>query len=465
MRRPNIVFILVDDMGYGDIGKYSQGATQTPALDQLMSEGLTLTQHYSCSPVCAPARAGLLTGRYPHRTGAIDTLDLRGLDRIALREVTIADVFKSAGYATGLIGKWHSGKGAPDYHPNARGFDEFVGFSGGWSNFYDYKLDYNGKRAKSDGSYMTDVFTEEAIQFIRRHKHDPFFLKVSYNAPHWPLQCPEEDVKPFRDTGKFSEEVSTLYGMIYRMDKGIARILEELRVQGVEEDTLVVFTSDNGPDFDSGGPYWGQPEVSVERYNAGFKGHKYLVYEGGIRVPAIVRWPSGLGRTGESSALWHFTDWFPTLLEAAGIPIPSDVRLDGNNLLPILQGRIAGMPTTRFWQWNRYTPLATCNAAMREEGWKLVRPEINKAMQVLPEDVERERLSKSTAEGSHPLVEGPLPIHDIDGPAKPMLFRIDDDPYEQYDVSDQHPERVSRMLRKLEDWYDSVEAERKSITE
>jgi len=141
MRKPNVVFILADDMGYGDFGVFNNGLTQTPTLDRLVAEGICLTQHYSASAVCAPARAGLMTGRYPHRTGAIDTLDARGLDRLALRETTVANLFKNAGYATGIIGKWHLGAADPRYHPNARGFDEFAGFRGGWWDYYDWTLD------------------------------------------------------------------------------------------------------------------------------------------------------------------------------------------------------------------------------------------------------------------------------------------------------------------------------------
>src|SRR5689334_11164502 len=147
--RPNILLIVADDLGYGDLGCFNYGASETPALDQLVREGVSLTQHYSASPVCAPARAGLLTGRYPHRTGAIDTLELRGLDRLALGEVTLADCLGAAGYATGLVGKWHNGAFDRRYHPNARGFSEFVGFCGGWSPYVDYHLDVNGAGEKS----------------------------------------------------------------------------------------------------------------------------------------------------------------------------------------------------------------------------------------------------------------------------------------------------------------------------
>ena len=212
-----------------------------------MSESVCFTQQYCGSAVCNPSRAALMTGRYPHRTGSIDTLDARGLDRLALREVTMGDMFKAAGYATGLIGKWHLGAADPRYHPNARGFDEFVGFRGGWWDYYDWTLDYNGAFKKTDGRYLTDVFTDEAVQFIQRHSGEPFFLHLTYNAPHGPFQCPDEDMAPFAETGKFTTGVSILYGMIKRMDKGVARVLEALEDQGVADDTIVMFSSDNGP--------------------------------------------------------------------------------------------------------------------------------------------------------------------------------------------------------------------------
>ena len=195
--RPNIVVVVADDMGYGDLGLFNDGRSSTPHLNALAEEGVCLTQHYSASPVCAPARAGLLTGRYPHRTGAIDTLHGRGLDRIALSELTVADLFRSTGYRTGLIGKWHNGALDPRYHPNARGFDEFAGFSGGASDYYAYTLDLNGTEVEGDGRYLTDVLTEHALAFLRRHAHKPFFLVVAYNAPHFPMQAPETIVERY----------------------------------------------------------------------------------------------------------------------------------------------------------------------------------------------------------------------------------------------------------------------------
>jgi hypothetical protein len=161
-RPPNIVLVLADDMGYGDFSCFNGGCSSTPVLDQLVAEGTTLTQHYSASPVCAPARASLLTGRYPHRTGAIDTLEGRGLDRLALDETTVADLLRRAGYVTGLIGKWHNGAFDDRFHPNRRGFDEFTGFRGGWSDYWSWRLDRNGHVTASDGRHLTDVLTTHA---------------------------------------------------------------------------------------------------------------------------------------------------------------------------------------------------------------------------------------------------------------------------------------------------------------
>ena len=177
----DIVLIVADDMGYGDLSCFNDGASRTPTLDQMVGEGTCLTQHYSASPVCAPARASLLTGRYPHRTGAVDTLEHRGLDRIALGERTIADLMRTAGYVTGLVGKWHNGAFDTRYHPNRRGFDEFAGFSGGWQDYWDWRLDRNGAVSRADGRYFTDVVTEEAVGFVRRHRHAPYFS--SWHTP------------------------------------------------------------------------------------------------------------------------------------------------------------------------------------------------------------------------------------------------------------------------------------------
>jgi arylsulfatase A len=456
--RPNIVLILADDLGYGDIGAFGNPDVQTPTLDRLASEGVALTQHYSASAVCAPARAGLLTARYPHRTGAIDTLEGRGLDRLALREVTLADALKSAGYATGLFGKWHLGALDPAYHPNRRGFDAFAGFRGGWQDYWQWQLDYNGARRKADGRYLTDVFTDEAVGFIKRHRTEPFFLHVTYNAPHTPLQAPDEEAAPFRETGRFHEAVSLLYGMNRRMDTGIGRILDTLGRCGLERNTLVLFTSDNGPQFGSElGP------GSLRRFNGHFNGQKGTVYEGGIRVPALVRWPDGLEGGRQVQDLIHFTDWMPTLLAATGVEAAHDLSLDGQDALPLLRGEGGKTNPVRFWQWNRYTPVASCNAAMRDGAWKLVRPAIAEAMRVSPEDLALDRRLKYEPETVSDIERGPEPERVLpDNAPAPLLFNLDDDPYEQRDLSAERPERVRNMQTELDRWFAFVEADRRS---
>jgi arylsulfatase A len=453
MAKPNVVLIMADDMGYGDLGLFSDGSACTPALDQLGKEGICLTQHYSASCVCAPARASMLTGRYPHRTGVLDTFESTGLDRLSLDEVTIAELLKAGGYATGCVGKWHLGAFDRKYHPNARGFDEFAGFRGGWSDYYDYILDYNGKFQKSDGTYITDVFTDESIQFIRRHKHEPFFLNINYTAPHFPMQAPQEEVKPFLDSGKYSDGASIVYGMIRRMDRGIEKVMDELSRQGVRDNTIVLFVSDNGPAMS-------YQNMSLTRYNGGFRGEKCNVFEGGIRVPAIISWPVGLNQDQYVNGMVHFTDWLPTLLEMVGIQLPRNLNLDGRSVSNALNGQGNPQQVKRFWQWNRYMPVITSNAAMRDGTWKLVRPVIKETMQVLPEDAATNRRLMSAPETVLEINGGPEPERVIPDPSSPLLFDLAEDPYEEVDLASRHPQRVKQMLNELEDWFTSVEKDR-----
>lgn len=457
-RKPNVITIIADDMGYGDFGVFNQ-AVHTPALDRLVKESVCLTQHYAGSPICAPSRASFLTARYPHRTGSIDTREVRGLDRLALREVTMGDIFKAAGYATGLVGKWHLGEIDPRYHPNARGFSEFAGFRGGYRDYYDWRLDYNGTPRTADGRYLTDLFTEEAVQFVQRHRHEPFLLHLAYNAPHAPLQAPEEEVSPFRETGKFTSAVATLYGMIQRMDKGIARILDEIRRLGLEENTIVLFTSDNGPAFG------GHGDECTIRFNCGFHGSKSFVYEGGIRVPMIVRWPAGLEAGRSSHDLVHFADWLPTLLAMVGLERPAGLAWDGQNVLPALRGEGHKLETRRFWQWNRYDPVVTSNAAMRDGPWKLVRPVIREAMKTSRVDQAVDFAFHANPDWFPTNYGVPLEERHLPDPLPPELYNIETDPLEQHNLADAEPARAAKMLCELETWFAQVEADRLSITD
>ena len=259
--------------------------------------------------------------------------------------------------------------------------------------------------------------------------------------------------------GKFNEGVSRIYAMNARMDRGIGRILEELDRYGLAENTIVLFASDNGPDFG------GRADMSCVRYNASFNGSKCLAYEGGIRVPAIIRWPAAIKAAAVSNALLHFTDWLPTIASAAGAPVPEHIRLDGKNQLPYLMGRGHAEQTLRFWQWNRYTPVANCNAAARDGDWKLLRPMIREAFNLSPDDIALDRRLKYEPEDIAGICSGPEPPRSVPDPHPAMLFNLKDDPYEQHDLAQARPEIRDCLQSRLDDWFNRVESERPRISD
>ncbi len=464
MTQPNIVLIVADDMGYGDFGLFNDGPARTPVLDGLADESVCLTQHYSGSCVCAPARAALMTGRYPHRTGAIDTLEGQGLDRLALREVTLPDHLRAAGYATGMVGKWHLGALDPRYHPNARGFDDFFGFRGGWADYYKWRIDRNGTTEHSDGRYLTDVFASEASAFIARNAQRPFFLHVAFNAPHTPLQAPQELVQPYVDAG-LPHGVALIYAMNERMDAGVGQILDALDRAGCANNTILMFTSDNGPQLSLGHDYTMGIEVDTRRFNCNFNGAKGNLFEGGIRVPMLVRWPEGLPAGQRNDALVHYVDWLPTLIEAAGVSRVGGRPIDGVSVLPALRGEIPAAAPRRYWQWNRYTPQVECNAAIRNGRWKLVRPRITELMSVRPEHTQMDRDLKYRPDLHAAAIPADILERDFPPPEAPMLFDLELDPGEQNDLSNAEPQRAARLLGELESLFEEVEAERLTIAD
>lgn len=470
MKRPNFVLMMADDMGYGDFGIFSEGRVRTPFLDSLIDESVCLSQNYTGSPVCSPSRAAMLTGRYPIRTGAVTPQETLGYDRIALRERTLGDVFKANGYATGLIGKWHNGALDPRYHPNARGFDEFVGFRGGWADYWRYNLDRNGTMVPSDGTYMTNVLASESVDFIDRHANEPFFLSVMFNAPHTPLHAPQDYVTPYIEAG-FSVDVAIVYAMIEVMDRGVEQISEALRRNGIYDDTVFMFTCDNGPAF---GVRWDHVPPGgtgdTTRFNCGLNGAKGSVLEGGVRVPMVMRWPAGLDGRGDNHQLVHFIDWLPTFMEMADAqPIDSMRPLDGSSVLPQLRGESPSQAPKRFWQMNAYSPVGCSNAAVRDGDWKLVRP----ALPLQPATEEGRRLAheyvlldiayKYEPERVTSIARWPEPERVIDDPPRPILYNIADDPLEEHDLWESDPSRGAKMLNDLENWFDEVESERRTI--
>ncbi len=470
MGKPNFVLIMADDMGYGDFGIFSEGRVRTPFLDSLIGESICLAQNYTGSPVCSPSRAAMLTGRYPIRTGAVTPQETLGYDRIALRETTLGDIFKANGYATGLIGKWHNGALDPRYHPNARGFDEFAGFRGGWADYWYYNLDRNGTMEPSDGTYMTDVLTDEAVQFIDRHSSEPFFLSVMYNAPHTPLHAPQDFVTPYIEAG-FNVDVAIVYAMIEVMDRGVEQISEALRRNGLYDDTVFMFTCDNGPAF---GVRWDHVPPGgtgdTTRFNCGLNGAKGSVLEGGVRVPMTLRWPGGLEGGTENHQLVQFIDWLPTFMEMADAdPVDGMRPLDGDSILSQLRGEVPPTAPKRFWQFSGYSPIGISNAAVRDGDWKLVRP----ALPLQPATPEDQRLAdeyvlmdilyKYEPEKVPRIFDWPEPTRIIDDPPRPELYNIADDPLEEHDLWDEHPQRAVKLLNDLENWFDEVEAERRTI--
>ncbi|MCO8120527.1 sulfatase-like hydrolase/transferase [Stieleria sp. TO1_6] len=315
--RPNVVLILTDDQGWGDLGVHDNPIIATPTLDRLAAESVQLQRFY-VSPVCAPTRAALLTGRYPERCGVSGVTGRREVMRSS--ETTIAELFHDAGYATGCFGKWHNGQQMP-LHPNGQGFDEFFGFCGGHFNLYDNPLlERNGRPVQTSG-YITDLLTDAAIEFIQTPREQPFLCYVPYNAPHGPFQI-RQDLFDKYNTGEIPEKTAAVYAMVENIDTNVDRILDSLDQLGQSDNTIVLFLTDNGP--------------NGKRFNGGMRGIKGSVHEGGCRVPCFVRWPGKLTPKTVSPLTAHI-DLLPTLAEFCGITVPDRLELDGRSLVTLMQ--------------------------------------------------------------------------------------------------------------------------------
>ncbi|MEO7649701.1 MAG: arylsulfatase [Bryobacteraceae bacterium] len=326
--RPNIVIILADDQGWGDLSVHGNINLSTPNIDSLARDGALGERFFVC-PVCAPTRAEFLTGRY-HARGGVRGVST-GAERLNLDEITIAQTFKASGYATGAFGKWHSGSQFP-YHPNARGFDEYYGFtSGHWGQYFDAEMDHNGKLVRGSG-YITDDLTNHAIQFIDQHKSKPFFCYLPLNTPHSPMQVPEEYFKKFaslepklRSRDREREEIPmtrAALAMCENIDWNVGRVLKKLGESGLAGNTIVLYFSDNGPNS------W--------RWNGGMKGRKGSVDEGGVRSPFLMRWPGHIQPGTRISQIMGAIDLLPTLTDLAGVPLTSKKPLDGRSVKPLL---------------------------------------------------------------------------------------------------------------------------------
>lgn len=338
-------------MGWGDVNANNNESVHTPVLNRLKSESLSFDRFYVC-PLSAPTRAEMLTGRYFLRTGVSSVT--RGYENMRTGEVTIAEVMKENGYVTGCFGKWHNGRYWPQ-HPNRQGFDEYVGFPVGHLGYYfDAFFLHNDEEKQSEG-YTSDYFTEQAIGFIERNQENPFLCYIPYNVPHSPFQVPEEYFNKYSSAG-LDSTLSSVYGMVENMDENIGRVLEKLEELALDDNTIVIFFSDNGPNTD--------------RYNGGMKGIKGSVDEGGVRVPFYIKWPGRIS-SGTTSQLAQDIDIMPTLIKLCGLNYKPVYPFDGADLSAVVKGRKKPFDRLIFSRQGNQI-LENCNSSVRNNRYRLV---------------------------------------------------------------------------------------------
>lgn len=398
--KPNVVIILADDQGWGDLSLHENPNLKTPNIDALARDGAEVEHFYVCA-VCSPTRAEFLTGRYHNRMGVRSTST--GGERFNADEQTIAEVFRSAGYKTAAFGKWHSGMQYP-YHPNARGFDEYYGFcSGHWGNYFSPMLEHNGQLVQGNG-FIIDDLTNRAIQFIDDHRDQPFFVYLPLNTPHSPMQVPDPywdrfvDKQIVPDPDKANARSQKLMhtraalAMCENIDDNVGRLIQHLETTKLAENTIVIYFSDNGP--------------NGARFNGGMRGRKGSTFEGGLRVPFLIRYPHEIQAGTRVSRIAGAIDLLPTLADFAGIEYQPRKPLDGISIAPLLRGSGDAIPSRLiFSTWNK-------KASVRSDRFRL----------------------------------------QLDG----TLYDLEADPGETTDVRDQHPQTASRLGSALQAWIDQT---------
>jgi len=401
-RPPNVVLVITDDQGYYDLSCHGNPVLETPNLDRLHGESTRLTD-FHVDPTCAPTRSALMTGRYSSRVGVWHTIIGRHL--LAEDETTMADVFRRADYATAIFGKWHLGDNYP-FRPQDRGFGDVLIHGGGgvgqaldyWGNdYFDDTYFHNGRPEKFSG-YCTDVWFREAMTWIEAHRDRPFFCYLSTNAPHSPFNVADKYWKPFAEKG-VPERRARFYGMIANIDENMKRLEAHLRRLGLAENTLLLFTTDNGTSAGMQGP---------------MRGHKGSEYDGGHRVPCFIRWPAGLEARGDVDALTAHVDILPTLVDLCGLPTPKGVAFDGTSLAPLLRGEGGWPDRTLFVHSQRIDhPRKWRRCAVMTDRWRLVNGK--------------------------------------------QLFDMRADPGQKKDVANEHPDVVRRLRAAYEAWWEDID--------
>lgn len=362
-RRPNIIFILADDLGYGHLGCYGQKQIQTPRLDAMAAQGIRFTDAYAGCTVCAPSRCSLMTGMHQGHAWIRGNTSKRTGERVPLRpeDTTVAQLLKQAGYATGVFGKW--GLGEPDTTgiPNRKGFDEWFGYlnqAHAHSYYPDYLWDNERRVDIPKGAYSHDLFTGRGLDFVRRHRDGPFFLYMACTVPHAQLEPPDDAPYSGRE---WPQKEKNLAAMITSLDRDVGRVLDLLKELGIDQDTIVFFTSDNGPHSEGGA------DAAFFQGSGPLRGIKRDLYEGGIRVPMIARWPGRIGAGHVSQVPWAFWDFLPTCAELAGVRTPDG--LDGVSVVPALLAGTNPVHSHLYWEFHE----GQFNQAVRLRDWKGIR--------------------------------------------------------------------------------------------
>ncbi len=402
-QQPNIIVVFADDLGYGDIGAYGSPTIKTPNIDRMVAEGAKFDEFYAVSPVCTPSRAGLLTGRYPVRQGIHSVFYPESFQGMDPQEVTIAEILKSAGYATGMVGKWHLGH-HEKYMPWNQGFDEFFGVP--YSNDMGGLFYFNNQQIlleDIDQRYMTKTYTKKALQYIEKHQQTPFFLYLAHNMPHVPIYAsPEFEGK----------SQGGLYGdVVEELDWSVGEILKKLEQLEIANNTLLIFTSDNGP--------WllmGEDGGSA----GGLREGKQFTFEGGMRVPAVAYWPGTIAAGTAPEGLATMMDWLPTFAALSGAALPEDRVIDGKDISGLLAG------TGKREEQELFYYMKGELRAYRSGDWKLK----------LPFKGQLGILSW--------LHSGFVLGHEM------LLYNIKDDPEEQLNLADSEPEKVTAMLKEID---------------
>ncbi len=421
-RRPNIVIFLADDLGCHDLGCWGAKDLQTPHIDAIAASGARFTNWYSAAPVCAPARAALLTGRYPLRAGVPDNGP-----PLRATEQTIASALKPGGYATALIGKWHLG---PD--PNAHGFDRFFGFKSGCIDYFSHRYYWGEPRTVNyhdlwrdraevfeDGQYSTELFAREAVRFVRERRADPFFLYMPFNAPHYPMHAPAKYLERFSG---LEPERRTYAAMISALDDAVGQVMTTLRELQLLDNTLVFFSADNGATREPRAGLNQKPATAGN--NAPFRGNKFSAFDGGMHVPMAMSWPGVIPKGQVRTQVGSHLDLMPTICRAAGAALPANRTLDGADALPMAVSGAKSTHDAIYWS-------SAGQLAVRRGPWKLVK---------------NGKIFDGTPEGAKPLA----------GDEALFLSNLDEDPGESKNLRHANANIADELQTLAERWMETV---------